>query len=191
MHACMCVKLAQPHGLATPLPESHDTARAALTACLSIRPTPSQWPSLGSGVAPPVASTRADIGSRAASAHSALRRPYACMPPLALSLNEEELRAAWCAYAHLICCPLPAVCPRSRLVLSQNKKELLVNWWNEGKLEPSEEMGDMVGAACMHRAVPPPSPEDPRRLEMVQSDLPRHVHYPSAHTGWMLFYWFG
>mmetsp|Transcript_18521 Transcript_18521/g.52003 ORF Transcript_18521/g.52003 Transcript_18521/m.52003 type:complete len:1694 (+) Transcript_18521:108-5189(+) len=35
----------------------------------------------------------------------------------------------------------------TRLVLSQNKKELLVNWWNEGKLEPSEEMGDMLSAA--------------------------------------------
>jgi len=33
-----------------------------------------------------------------------------------------------------------------RLVLSQNKKELLVNWWNEGKLEPGEEMGDLVRA---------------------------------------------
>jgi clathrin heavy chain len=34
-----------------------------------------------------------------------------------------------------------------RLVLAQNKKELLVNWWNDGKLEPSEELGDMVSAA--------------------------------------------
>lgn len=34
-----------------------------------------------------------------------------------------------------------------RLVLSQNKKELLSNWWNEGKLEASEEMGDLVSAA--------------------------------------------
>lgn len=34
-----------------------------------------------------------------------------------------------------------------RLVLAQNKKELLTNWWNEGKLEASEELGDMVSAA--------------------------------------------
>jgi hypothetical protein len=32
-----------------------------------------------------------------------------------------------------------------RLVLSQNKKELLTNWYNEGKLESSEELGDLVG----------------------------------------------
>lgn len=36
---------------------------------------------------------------------------------------------------------LPITC---RLVLSQNKKELLVNWYNEGKLEPGEELGDLV-----------------------------------------------
>ncbi|KAF6255267.1 clathrin heavy chain [Scenedesmus sp. NREL 46B-D3] len=35
----------------------------------------------------------------------------------------------------------------ARLVLAQNKKELLVNWWNDGKLEASEELGDMVSAA--------------------------------------------
>lgn len=35
----------------------------------------------------------------------------------------------------------------ARLVLSQNKKELLNNWWNEGKLEASEELGDLVSAA--------------------------------------------
>lgn len=34
-----------------------------------------------------------------------------------------------------------------RLVLAQNKKELLTNWWNEGKLEASEDLGDMVSAA--------------------------------------------
>jgi clathrin heavy chain len=34
-----------------------------------------------------------------------------------------------------------------RLVLAQNKKELLVNWWNDGKLEASEELGDMISAA--------------------------------------------
>lgn len=34
-----------------------------------------------------------------------------------------------------------------RLVLSQNKKDLLTNWYNEGKLEPSEELGDLVSAA--------------------------------------------
>ncbi len=33
------------------------------------------------------------------------------------------------------------------LVLAQNKKELLTNWWNEGKLEASEELGDQVSAA--------------------------------------------
>jgi hypothetical protein len=32
-----------------------------------------------------------------------------------------------------------------RLVLSQNKKDLLTNWYNEGKLESSEELGDLVG----------------------------------------------
>jgi len=32
-------------------------------------------------------------------------------------------------------------------VLAQNKKDLLTNWWNEGKLEASEELGDMVSAA--------------------------------------------
>lgn len=35
----------------------------------------------------------------------------------------------------------------ARLVLAQNKKELLNNWWNEGKLEASEELGDMISAA--------------------------------------------
>lgn len=35
----------------------------------------------------------------------------------------------------------------ARLVLAQNKKDLLTNWWNEGKLEASEELGDMVSAA--------------------------------------------
>lgn len=34
-----------------------------------------------------------------------------------------------------------------RLVLSQNKKELLTGWYNEGKIEPSEELGDLVAAA--------------------------------------------
>mmetsp|Transcript_17321 Transcript_17321/g.52085 ORF Transcript_17321/g.52085 Transcript_17321/m.52085 type:complete len:1674 (-) Transcript_17321:219-5240(-) len=34
-----------------------------------------------------------------------------------------------------------------RLVLSQNKKELLVNWYKEGKLTPSEELGDLVSQA--------------------------------------------
>lgn len=34
-----------------------------------------------------------------------------------------------------------------RLVLAQNKKELLTNWWNEGKLEASEELGDLVSTA--------------------------------------------
>ncbi len=34
-----------------------------------------------------------------------------------------------------------------RLVVSQNKKELLVNWFNEGKLEPGEELGDIINAA--------------------------------------------
>lgn len=43
-----------------------------------------------------------------------------------------------------ITCPLPA---HRRLVLAQNKKELLTNWWNEGKLEASEELGDLVSAA--------------------------------------------
>ncbi|KAI8476142.1 MAG: vesicle coat protein clathrin, heavy chain [Monoraphidium minutum] len=35
----------------------------------------------------------------------------------------------------------------ARLVLAQNKRELLTNWWNEGKLEASEELGDLVSAA--------------------------------------------
>lgn len=35
----------------------------------------------------------------------------------------------------------------ARLVLAQNKKELLTNWWNEGKLEASEDLGDLVSAA--------------------------------------------
>lgn len=35
----------------------------------------------------------------------------------------------------------------ARLVLSQNKKELLTNWFNEGKLESSEELGDLVSGA--------------------------------------------
>eukprot|EP00775_Hariotina_reticulata_P002628 gene2628-2929_t len=35
----------------------------------------------------------------------------------------------------------------ARLVLAQNKKELLLNWWNDGKLEASEELGDLVSAA--------------------------------------------
>lgn len=35
----------------------------------------------------------------------------------------------------------------ARLVLAQNKKELLANWWAEGKLEASEELGDLVSAA--------------------------------------------
>ncbi len=39
----------------------------------------------------------------------------------------------------------PASLPR--LVLAQSKKDLLVNWWNEGKLEASEELGDLVSAA--------------------------------------------
>lgn len=34
-----------------------------------------------------------------------------------------------------------------RLVLGQNKKELLTNWYNDGKLEPSEELGDLVSAS--------------------------------------------
>ena len=37
--------------------------------------------------------------------------------------------------------------PVLRLVLSQNKKELIINWFNEGKLESSEELGDLVHAA--------------------------------------------
>lgn len=32
----------------------------------------------------------------------------------------------------------------ARLVVSQNKKDLLVNWMKEGKLEPSEELGDLL-----------------------------------------------
>ncbi len=36
-------------------------------------------------------------------------------------------------------------------MLSQSKKELLANWWNEGKLEASEEMGDLVSAAGARR----------------------------------------
>ena len=36
---------------------------------------------------------------------------------------------------------------KRRLVLGQNKKDLLTNWYKEGKLEPSEELGDLVSAA--------------------------------------------
>eukprot|EP00210_Caulerpa_lentillifera_P001245 g1201.t1 len=32
----------------------------------------------------------------------------------------------------------------AKIVIAQNKKELLTNWWNEGKLEASEELGDLV-----------------------------------------------
>lgn len=32
-------------------------------------------------------------------------------------------------------------------MLVQNKKELLTNWWKEGKLEASEELGDLVSQA--------------------------------------------
>lgn len=35
----------------------------------------------------------------------------------------------------------------ARLVLTQNKKDLLTNWWNEGKLTASEELGDLVHTA--------------------------------------------
>jgi clathrin heavy chain len=48
---------------------------------------------------------------------------------------------------------LIGVCPAgfghlcNRLVLTQNKKELLTNWWNDGKLEASEELGDLVSGA--------------------------------------------
>lgn len=48
----------------------------------------------------------------------------------------------WVTY---LCLPCPAFVPR--LVLAQNKKELLTNWWNEGKLEASEDLGDLVSAA--------------------------------------------
>lgn len=41
----------------------------------------------------------------------------------------------------MLCAAVP------RLVLAQNKKELLTNWWNEGKLEASEDLGDLVSAA--------------------------------------------
>eukprot|EP00798_Chlamydomonas_sp_ICE-L_P023297 gene23297-30533_t len=34
-----------------------------------------------------------------------------------------------------------------KLVMGQNKKDLIINWWNEGKLEPSEELGDLMSAA--------------------------------------------
>ncbi|KAL6748149.1 vesicle coat protein clathrin, heavy chain [Haematococcus lacustris] len=35
----------------------------------------------------------------------------------------------------------------ARLVLSQNKKELLINWYKDGKVSDCEELGDMVSAA--------------------------------------------
>jgi len=35
----------------------------------------------------------------------------------------------------------------AKIVLSQNKKDLLTNWWNDGKLEGSEELGDLVKQA--------------------------------------------
>lgn len=47
----------------------------------------------------------------------------------------------------LYVCICLCVCVACRLVLAQNKKDLLTNWWNEGKLEASEELGDMVSAA--------------------------------------------
>jgi hypothetical protein len=56
---------------------------------------------------------------------------------LAMGLRE-------CLEADCACVRGRAAC---RLVLSQNKKEMLTNWYNEGKLEPSEELGDLVSAA--------------------------------------------
>lgn len=35
----------------------------------------------------------------------------------------------------------------AKIVLAQNKKDLLTNWWNEGKLTASEELGDLVKTA--------------------------------------------
>lgn len=32
----------------------------------------------------------------------------------------------------------------AKIVLGQNKKDLLANWWNENKLAASEELGDLV-----------------------------------------------
>lgn len=32
----------------------------------------------------------------------------------------------------------------AKIVLAQNKKDLLTNWWNEQKLTASEELGDLV-----------------------------------------------
>jgi hypothetical protein len=58
-------------------------------------------------------------------------------------------------------------------VLSQNKKELLSNWWNEGKLEASEEMGDLVSAAGgrrRRRRLPRPRPV----LRRAAPGSPRH-----------------
>jgi len=37
----------------------------------------------------------------------------------------------------------------SRLVVSQNKKNLLENWLNEDKIECSEELGDLVKVSTM------------------------------------------
>lgn len=62
------------------------------------------------------------------------------LSPCRLTDRRAELcrDVPWCA---VLCARVP------RLVLAQNKKELLTNWWNEGKLEASEDLGDLVSAA--------------------------------------------
>ena len=54
----------------------------------------------------------------------------------------------------------------ARLVLSQNKKELLTNWYNEGKLENSEELGDLVKPVLP--TPPPPSGDKDMALKIYQ-----------------------
>lgn len=68
------------------------------------------------------------------------------------AVQRERMVWRWSVTQHRRCAlnhlhrPRPDVSP-VRLVLAQNKRELLTNWWNEGKLEASEELGDMVSAA--------------------------------------------
>ena len=67
--------------------------------------------------------------------------PWSC---LSLPLRARGLPSST---SHPPLAPPPHPPPLHRLVLSQNKKELLTGWYNEGKIEPSEELGDLVAAA--------------------------------------------
>jgi hypothetical protein len=62
--------------------------------------------------------------------------------------NRKLAGKSWQSYeTHLTMVGLNRVLGPFRLVLVQNKKDLLTNWWNEGKLEASEELGDLVSNA--------------------------------------------